>query len=154
MHPMRQVPTYLAKQNMRNQKPTLPANAARHVATRIIICSFVSLSEILPSYKPPLRYTRISLPKRVPVTSNHTNSVITSSYTIIAIMRVSAFAFAAVLSLVSAKNINMRCEFAADKTGMVQQPFCCRDLTVARGNSKVNEAMDCKNNVPGIFDHQ
>ncbi|KAJ5458485.1 hypothetical protein N7475_009873 [Penicillium sp. IBT 31633x] len=58
-------------------------------------------------------------------------------------MRVSAFAFAAVLSLVSAKNINMRCEFAADKTGMVQQPFCCRDLTVARGNSKVNEAMDC-----------
>lgn len=66
-------------------------------------------------------------------------------------MRLSALAFTAILSLVSAKNINMRCEFAADKTGMVQQPFCCRDLTVARGNSKVNEAMDCMNHVYGCL---
>lgn len=49
----------LAKQNIRNKEPTLPANAARHVATRMILCtcSYVSLSENLHLKKPPLRYT-------------------------------------------------------------------------------------------------
>ena len=59
-------------------------------------------------------------------------------------MRVSALFFAAVLSLASAKNINMHCNFAEDHTGMVQEPYCCRDMTPARGNPKANEAMDCK----------
>ncbi|KAJ5767408.1 uncharacterized protein N7511_005024 [Penicillium nucicola] len=58
-------------------------------------------------------------------------------------MRVSALFFAAVLSLASAKQINMHCKFAEDHTGMVQEPYCCRDMTPARGNSKANEAMDC-----------
>ncbi|KAJ5211018.1 hypothetical protein N7491_010834 [Penicillium cf. griseofulvum] len=58
-------------------------------------------------------------------------------------MRVSAFAFAAVLSLVSAKQINMHCNFAEDHTGMIQQPYCCRDMEPARGNSKANQALDC-----------
>ncbi|CAI7607337.1 unnamed protein product [Penicillium glandicola] len=58
-------------------------------------------------------------------------------------MRVSALVFAAVLSLASAKKINMSCSFAADHTGMVQQPYCCRDLVPARGNSNANEAVDC-----------
>lgn len=58
-------------------------------------------------------------------------------------MRITALVFAAALSLVSAKKINMHCEFAADDTGMVQSPYCCRDLGPARGNSKANEAMDC-----------
>jgi hypothetical protein len=58
-------------------------------------------------------------------------------------MRVSALAFAAILSLVSAKKINMHCNFAEDHTGMVQSPFCCRDLVSARGNPKANEAFDC-----------
>ncbi|KAJ9489560.1 hypothetical protein VN97_g3701 [Penicillium thymicola] len=58
-------------------------------------------------------------------------------------MRVLALAFAAILSLASAKKINMHCNFAEDDTGMVQQPFCCRDMAPARGNSKANEATDC-----------
>ncbi|KAJ5970373.1 uncharacterized protein N7479_000291 [Penicillium vulpinum] len=58
-------------------------------------------------------------------------------------MRVTVFAFAAVLSLASATNINMHCNFAEDHTGMVQQPYCCRDLVPARGNNKANEALDC-----------
>ncbi|KAJ5407409.1 hypothetical protein N7465_008693 [Penicillium sp. CMV-2018d] len=58
-------------------------------------------------------------------------------------MRVSALAFAAILSLASAKKINMHCNFAEDDTGMVQQPFCCRDMAPLRGNSKANEGTDC-----------
>ena len=58
-------------------------------------------------------------------------------------MRVSALVLAAALSMVSAKKINMHCDFAADNTGMVQSAYCCRDMKPARGNSKVNEAMDC-----------
>lgn len=58
-------------------------------------------------------------------------------------MRVSALAFAALLSVVSAKKINMHCDFAADHTGMVQEAYCCRDFVPARGNPKANEAMDC-----------
>ncbi|CAI7567033.1 unnamed protein product [Penicillium bialowiezense] len=58
-------------------------------------------------------------------------------------MRVSALILAAALSVVSAKKINMHCEFAADNTGMVQSAYCCRDLKAARGNSKANEGMDC-----------
>ena len=69
-------------------------------------------------------------------------------------MRVSALAFAAILSLVSAKQINMHCNFAEDHTGMVQQPYCCRDLVPARGNSKANEALDCMYNNLGIFSHR
>ncbi|KAJ5704011.1 hypothetical protein N7493_011149 [Penicillium malachiteum] len=47
------------------------------------------------------------------------------------------------LALGSAKDINMSCQFAQDHTGMVQQPYCCRDMTSARGNPKANEAEDC-----------
>lgn len=60
-------------------------------------------------------------------------------------MRVSAIilALTTTLSLGSAMKINMSCHFAADKTGMMQFPYCCRDMKPARGNSKANEAEDC-----------
>jgi len=67
-------------------------------------------------------------------------------------MRVSAvvIAFASVLSLGAAQSatvkderINMSCEFAKDKTGMLQFPYCCRDFKPLRGNSHGNEAEDC-----------
>ncbi|KAJ5901721.1 hypothetical protein N7495_002249 [Penicillium taxi] len=54
-----------------------------------------------------------------------------------------AIMFASTLALASATKINMHCEFAQDKTGMVQSPYCCRDLKSARNNPKVNEANDC-----------
>lgn len=47
----------------------------------------------------------------------------------------------------------MHCNFAEDDTGMVQQPFCCRDMAPARGNSKANEATDCMYNNIVIFGH-
>ncbi|KAJ5221862.1 uncharacterized protein N7469_010749 [Penicillium citrinum] len=61
-------------------------------------------------------------------------------------MRVSAtiVALATTLALGSATKINMSCKFAADHTGMVQEPYCCRDLKPALNNAKVNEARDCK----------
>jgi hypothetical protein len=43
----------------------------------------------------------------------------------------------------SATKINMSCKFAADHTGMVQTPYCCRDLQANENNPKVNEATDC-----------
>ncbi|KAJ5919476.1 hypothetical protein N7454_009311 [Penicillium verhagenii] len=55
----------------------------------------------------------------------------------------STFAIAITLALGSASKINMSCQFAQDKTGMVQSPYCCRDLTPARGNPKANTAKDC-----------
>lgn len=59
-------------------------------------------------------------------------------------MRFSSVIFVAMtLALGSAKKINMSCEFAQDKTGMVQSPYCCRDLVSARGNPKANTATDC-----------
>ena len=67
-------------------------------------------------------------------------------------MRVSAvvIAFASVLSLGAAQSaivkddrINMSCDFAQDKTGMLQYPYCCRDLTPLRGNPHSNGAEDC-----------
>lgn len=59
-------------------------------------------------------------------------------------MRFSSVVFVAMtLALGSAKKINMSCEFAQDKTGMVQSPYCCRDLVSARGNPKANTATDC-----------
>lgn len=60
-------------------------------------------------------------------------------------MRASAIilALATTLSLGVAEKINMHCEFAADKTGMMQQPYCCRDMKPARNNAKANEAEDC-----------
>lgn len=54
-----------------------------------------------------------------------------------------ALALATTLSLGWAEKINMHCEFAADKTGMIQQPYCCRDMKPARNNPKANEAEDC-----------
>lgn len=67
-------------------------------------------------------------------------------------MRVSAvvLTFASILSLGAAQSaivkddrINMSCGFAQDKTGMLQFPYCCRDLQPLRGNSKGNSAKDC-----------
>ncbi|KAJ5161853.1 hypothetical protein N7492_007245 [Penicillium capsulatum] len=59
-------------------------------------------------------------------------------------MRISiVLAFATTLALGSAKQINMHCGFAADKTAMIQQPYCCRDMQPARNNAKANEAEDC-----------
>lgn len=60
-------------------------------------------------------------------------------------MRVSAIAVTLVtsLSLGWAEKINMHCDFAADNTGMIQQPYCCRDMKPARHNAKANEAEDC-----------
>lgn len=60
-------------------------------------------------------------------------------------MRVSAIvlALATTLSLGVAEKINMSCDFAADHTGMMQQPYCCRDMKPARNNAKANEAEDC-----------
>ncbi|KAJ5578518.1 uncharacterized protein N7459_007482 [Penicillium hispanicum] len=59
-------------------------------------------------------------------------------------MRVSsALVVLATLGLASAKKINMHCEFAADRTGMIQQPYCCRDMKPAEHNAKANEAQDC-----------
>ncbi|KAJ6110949.1 hypothetical protein N7486_003184 [Penicillium sp. IBT 16267x] len=55
----------------------------------------------------------------------------------------SVFIVAMTLALGSANKINMSCEFAQDKTGMVQSPYCCRDLVSARGNPKANTATDC-----------
>jgi hypothetical protein len=67
-------------------------------------------------------------------------------------MRVSVvFAFASILSLGAAQSaivkdqkINMSCGFAHDNTGMIQFPYCCRDMKPLRGNSHGNEAEDCK----------
>jgi hypothetical protein len=70
----------------------------------------------------------------------------------VANMRVSAvvLTFASILSLGAAQSaivkddrINMSCGFAQDKTGMLQFPYCCRDLQPLRGNSKGNSAKDC-----------
>lgn len=47
------------------------------------------------------------------------------------------------LALGSAKKINMHCGFSADHSGMIQEPYCCRDLTPAQNNAKANEATDC-----------
>lgn len=59
-------------------------------------------------------------------------------------MRLSiVLAFATTMALGSAKKINMHCSFAADKTAMIQQPYCCRDMAPARNNAKANEASDC-----------
>lgn len=60
-------------------------------------------------------------------------------------MRVSAtiLALATMLALGSAEKINMSCKFASDHTGMVQTPYCCRDLKASETNHKVNEATDC-----------
>ncbi|KAJ5204813.1 uncharacterized protein N7498_005692 [Penicillium cinerascens] len=67
-------------------------------------------------------------------------------------MRVSAIvvAFASVVSLSVAQSaivkddrINMSCDFAQDKTGMLQYPYCCRDFKPLRGNPHSNEAEDC-----------
>ncbi|KAJ5096615.1 hypothetical protein N7456_007336 [Penicillium angulare] len=55
----------------------------------------------------------------------------------------SVLIIATTLALGSAQKINMSCEFAKDKTGMLQEPYCCRDMTPARGNPKANEAEDC-----------
>ncbi|KAJ5765140.1 hypothetical protein N7520_004699 [Penicillium odoratum] len=55
----------------------------------------------------------------------------------------SAVVIAITLAMGSASKINMSCQFAQDKTGMVQNPYCCRDLTAARGNPKANTAEDC-----------
>lgn len=62
-------------------------------------------------------------------------------------MRVSTFIVALATTLAvesAAKKINMSCLFAADHTGMIQYPFCCRDMKPARGNPKANEALDCE----------
>lgn len=67
-------------------------------------------------------------------------------------MRVSAvvLAFASIVSLGAAQSaivkddkINMSCDFAQDKTGMLQYPYCCRDMQPLRANSKANSALDC-----------
>ncbi|KAJ5226255.1 hypothetical protein N7468_007480 [Penicillium chermesinum] len=59
-------------------------------------------------------------------------------------MRVSVLVtLASALALGSAKKINMSCSFAADHSGMIQQPYCCRDLVPAQNNGKANEATDC-----------
>ncbi|KAJ5682762.1 hypothetical protein N7462_005927 [Penicillium macrosclerotiorum] len=61
-------------------------------------------------------------------------------------MRVTTFIVGLLATLAvesSAKKINMSCKFAADKTGMMQYPYCCRDLKAARHNPKANEAEDC-----------
>jgi hypothetical protein len=61
-------------------------------------------------------------------------------------MRVSAIlvAFVSTLALgVESKKINMHCGFAADHTGMIQQPYCCRDFKPAENNPKANQATDC-----------
>ena len=65
-------------------------------------------------------------------------------------MRVSTFlaALATTLAVESAaqetQKINMSCQFASDHTGMMQYPFCCRDMKPARNNAKANEATDCE----------
>ncbi|KAJ5091307.1 hypothetical protein NUU61_006177 [Penicillium alfredii] len=61
-------------------------------------------------------------------------------------MRVSSIlvALATTLALGEAKKINMHCNFAADKSGMIQQPYCCRDLKPAPNNGNINEASDCE----------
>jgi hypothetical protein len=62
-------------------------------------------------------------------------------------MRVSTFIVALATTLAvesAAKKINMSCKFAADHTGMLQYPFCCRDMKPARNNAKANEALDCE----------
>ncbi|GLI80878.1 hypothetical protein PoHVEF18_009238 [Penicillium ochrochloron] len=62
-------------------------------------------------------------------------------------MRVSTFIVALATTLAvesAAKKINMSCKFAADHTGMLQYPFCCRDMKPARNNAKANEALDCQ----------
>lgn len=62
-------------------------------------------------------------------------------------MRVSTFivALATTLAVESvATKINMSCKFAEDHTGMIQSPYCCRDLKPAQNNAKANEATDCE----------
>lgn len=59
-------------------------------------------------------------------------------------MRVAILAtLVSTLALGSAKKINMHCSFSADHSGMIQEPYCCRDLVPARNNAKANEATDC-----------
>lgn len=60
-------------------------------------------------------------------------------------MRASAIllTLATSLSLGWAEQINMHCGFAADNTGMIQQPYCCRDMQPAPNNAKANVASDC-----------
>lgn len=53
-------------------------------------------------------------------------------------------AFVSTLALgVESKKINMQCGFAADHTGMIQQPYCCRGFKPAEHNPKANQATDC-----------
>lgn len=64
-------------------------------------------------------------------------------------MRFSTFIVAVATTLAiesvaqSEQKINMSCKFAADHTGMVQYPYCCRDMQPAKNNAKSNEATDC-----------
>ena len=59
-------------------------------------------------------------------------------------MRISVvLTLAATLALGSAKNINMSCGFAADRSGMIQTPYCCRDFKPVRNNPKSSESLDC-----------
>lgn len=53
------------------------------------------------------------------------------------------FTLVSALAVSQATKINMHCSFAADHTGMIQQPYCCRDLQPARHNPKANQATDC-----------
>ncbi|KAJ5167276.1 uncharacterized protein N7482_006057 [Penicillium canariense] len=73
-------------------------------------------------------------------------------------MRVSAFVIALATTLAvesSAKKINMSCRFAADHTGMVQYPYCCRDMKPARHNAQANQATDCEQlKVPQLCEDQ
>ena len=130
------------------------ANGARHLAARVLLRSPNSLDRNLALEKsfPGGIHEPIFL-NTFPSPRYHANRSSTSYHTITATMRVSALAFAAVLSLVSAKKINMHCKFAEDNTGMVQQPYCCRDMAPARGNPKANEALDCMYSNLVIFDH-
>ncbi|EPS25618.1 hypothetical protein POX_c03995 [Penicillium oxalicum] len=65
-------------------------------------------------------------------------------------MRFSTFIVAVATTLAiesvaqSEQKINMSCKFAADHTGMVQYPYCCRDMQPAKNNAKSNEATDCQ----------
>lgn len=59
-------------------------------------------------------------------------------------------ALATTMALGSAKQINMHCGFAEDKTSMIQHPYCCRDMKPAMNNAKANEAEDCMSPIPAF----
>ncbi|CAL5865845.1 uncharacterized protein PFLUO_LOCUS51 [Penicillium psychrofluorescens] len=65
-------------------------------------------------------------------------------------------AFVSTLALgVESKKINMQCGFAADHTGMIQQPYCCRGFKPAEHNPKANQATDCDElKVPQLCEDQ